>query len=490
MRFLIMYKPIIYLICLLNYCLASSKPKIDIPHCKPIIGNFLWMSETEVSNIQYARFLNSIAVQHGTKLYDDVRIYDSLWNQNGRYMKFYEEYYSRHPGFSEYPVVNISHNGMMLYCRWLQKELNEQFSGEDGILEVEVRLPNEYEWELAANNSKTASRYPWGTDKLRKNGKYLANYRISRGDYISDQADITCPVYSFGPNRNGFYNLAGNAAELLFDGASTKGGSWASSSNYLETQKKHVLREDQLPPNPTIGFRYVVEITKFCPPIDEIKQLSFKDFNKSLVQVSDSLWVYNQEITNSLFQQFVNTRNEEKPYSNLWQQFEYGRHLESIYFNAYPDRPVVNISFEQAHEFCNWLNSLFQGHLEKRNLRIQLPSQEQWKTIYYHAETAALHQPALPNIHYNKARLDFKHDLDNEIIPTQAYRIKNKEIYHMKGNVSEILSDGSIVSSNWTSNQLDISVLENSIGPEVGFRVIVTIPPENPDIFSENASQR
>lgn len=257
---------------------------------KQIPGTNYLVSECECTNENYELFLKANP-DHQKKYHCDSsgwtfsNYLPNMVSMNEPLMKMY----TVHPKYKTYPVVNISQDAAIAYCKWLTMVYNAEPSRR--YKKVEFRLPNSKEWETAAFGVPAPDGFkkvfPWHGLSLRdfKKNCYLANfvtlgdYNIKRdssgkfvvntgSDYMGSDFGVDGYMYSnpckgaFDPNDFGLYNMAGNVAEYTNEIGLTKGGSYMSPGYYLmvKTNEKEFPNMEQ--GGAFIGFRpfmFVVE---------------------------------------------------------------------------------------------------------------------------------------------------------------------------------------------------------------------------------------
>jgi sulfatase modifying factor 1 len=174
------------------------------------IDRFL-MSATEVTFDQYDAFCDATEKQKPD---------DNGWGRGSR------------------PVLNVSYDDAVEFCQWLSK-----------VTGSAVRLPNEAEWEYAAQGGCHSRGYIYsGGDNSDEVSWNEANSR-----------NQTHPVGMKKPNELGLFDMSGNLWEWCADWPDTSSSESPSPSGVV----KHVLRGNSFDnPGSRSGYKLSVRLDK------------------------------------------------------------------------------------------------------------------------------------------------------------------------------------------------------------------------------------
>jgi len=228
---------------------------------------------TEVTNAQYAKYLDAATAAgktkignnqitgyypgdkfHGVRHEEEIPAGDwlhlDLANPDLR-LTYDGKAFAVKPGYENHPVTGVTWFGALAYC---------QFYGGN--------LPSEAEWEKAARGTEGRT-YPWGNEISPAN----ANYYFSRDPFeaLTGKLGDTTPAGFYNgkayggfqtinsPSPYGAYDMAGNVAEWtrdVYEGIHyryLRGGSKTDYGFNLRTYSRDNVRPDFY--GPSIGFR-------------------------------------------------------------------------------------------------------------------------------------------------------------------------------------------------------------------------------------------
>lgn len=211
--------------------------KDEYPKHQVTLKSF-WMDATEVTNASFAKFVAATGyvttaerkpdwaemakqLPPGTpKPPDSVLVAASLvfyqpktingLNDASQWWRWVKGASWKHPkglnsnitGKENDPVVQVSWDDAMAYCKWAGK-----------------RLPTEAEWEFAARGGLKNAKYPWGNEDIEtarpKANTWQGNFPVK--NTVWDQFAGLAKVKSFRPNGYGLYDMAGNVWEWCSD---------------------------------------------------------------------------------------------------------------------------------------------------------------------------------------------------------------------------------------------------------------------------------
>eukprot|EP00043_Microstomoeca_roanoka_P007480 m.71924 g.71924 ORF g.71924 m.71924 type:complete len:437 (-) comp13840_c0_seq3:56-1366(-) len=146
---------------------------------------------------------------------------------SGSYWKHPEGVDSDLTGRMDHPVIHVSWNDALAFCKWSHPK---------------GRLPTEAEWEFAASGGLKNRTFPWG-NKMKPKGRHMMNTWQSTlsipmdsnafkhsflpvhdaysfyaaPNSAEDGYALTAPVNAYFPNKFGLYNTVGNVWEWTND---------------------------------------------------------------------------------------------------------------------------------------------------------------------------------------------------------------------------------------------------------------------------------
>lgn len=221
---------------LLAFCLAFTikSEKAFLPPGTVRINDTLYADKTEITNFSWLEYELYIRTKYGKESPEHKAAKPDLtvWLRDGMTSNepFSSLYYTS-PAYRDYPVVGISYEQALAYCKWRSEVVNVKIAQSKLHRgRVNYRLPSRQEWEwMAGNGAEVFHRKNEVvcTKNTKDEKVYQVNYqaRCFINDSISSFI-YTSSVTSYAKNGFRMYNMIGNVSEMVQEKGISKGGSW------------------------------------------------------------------------------------------------------------------------------------------------------------------------------------------------------------------------------------------------------------------------
>jgi eukaryotic-like serine/threonine-protein kinase len=463
-----------YLLALCPTCKPEGLSDQTRAYANGIYLDAFWIDKTEVTNAQFARFVEmtgyvtsveqsgkSYVMHSGANVFEYVA--NATWKQPSGIG-------SDINGKGNYPVVHVSWNDASAYCEWLGG-----------------RLPTEAEWEKAARG-EFGYIFPWGDSIPDKD---LLNFNLANSSVVSVGS------YPPGASPYGILDMAGNVWEWVSDfydpdyysyapefnpagpdegeGHPIRGGSWATEAKdlYFVSTTFRLWNKPFISSN-VLGFRCAYDngsefysvptatkppiftptllvdqiVDDFGVPMALIPSGEFKMGSNSVI-LSD-FYIDKFEVTNARYLACVIAGYCEE------------RNMPELRDPEFGNYPVSNVHWFDAQNYCEWRGS-------------RLPTEAEWEKaargglqgqLYPWGNEPPVCQAGL----FNGVRFS-----DGEAceelgpIAVGTYGANGYSLYDILGNVWEWVAD-------WYADDYYQGLppqIENPLGPETGSNKVV-----------------
>lgn len=232
-----------FLIAVILLCCFSfyTKRHKNPPGTVKIFENF-FVDETEISNFSWLEFEYDMKRSYGVFSKEHLAVIPdtSVWMAYPAGDINAKNYY-RSVAHRDYPVVGISYEQALLFCKWRTIKVKQFYAlAYRKELKINYRLPKENEWEFLVSPI----------------GKNVYGDFVNK-DSLNKLSIIPQTTYSGIPNLFKIYNLIGNVSEMVEESGISKGGSFMNTSEESLPGKRQAYQS----PQAWLGFRCVCDFT-------------------------------------------------------------------------------------------------------------------------------------------------------------------------------------------------------------------------------------
>jgi len=238
-----------------------SKKQHKTPPGTVLLKENLYIDKTEIANVHWREFQYvTLHIKKDTALYNSIKVDTTVWRGVA---KPFEEFYHSHPSYNNYPVVGVSYEQALAFCKFRTEAVNYLYEKDPSLnpfpgKKYRYRLPSKEEWELAAAGKLNKDEYPYGMKSIIGTKGPFKGYPLFNCRYsdTSRPNRYMSPINSFIKNSIGVHNMIGNVSEMIAEKGIAKGG----NANLILEQCKITDRQLYEKAESWLGFRAVCEV--------------------------------------------------------------------------------------------------------------------------------------------------------------------------------------------------------------------------------------
>ncbi len=232
--------------------------------------------------------------------------------------------------------------------------------------------------------------------------------------------------------------------------------------------------------------------------------------DKSLAKINEGLYASKYEVSNKLYMEFLNSLKQSNKTNVLAiAQIDTLKWIDKLsynepyvhYYHSYPgyrNYPVVNISYEGATLFCEWMTEQYNANPKRKFKKIlfRLPSGKEWAQAAQAGDGNAIYPWGGKELRNEKGQVmyNYKQKVKDTMwiegkyvenmdvtVPVKSFWKNNFGLYNMGGNVAEMINEKGIVKGGgWRDDSEYLKIeskykYDGKANASVGFRYFAEI---------------
>jgi formylglycine-generating enzyme required for sulfatase activity len=220
------------------------------------------MDLTEVPSMVWKTFLEEMKAEHGinSEEYNSNMPDFELWEVIFPSMTSSEisKMFLEEETFNLMPVVGVSYEQVLAFCKWRKKLLQKQLDAMDP--DLRAQFPKKFIFRLPTNKEWARIRFMNQEKKMLKKmdnmvQKKMKFFKIRKNDVVNNSNHVG-HIYQTKTDHLGLSNIFDNVAKMTAEKGVAMGGSWNEGNEDSKYDKEFTYQDAQS----WLGFRCIFEI--------------------------------------------------------------------------------------------------------------------------------------------------------------------------------------------------------------------------------------